>query len=638
MEWYNKGKSEVLAELKTDENLGLDDQEAARRLEKYGKNELEEQAEKSFAVKLAEQFKDFLIIILIIAAIISAAAGEVSDAAVIIAIVVVNAVLGIYQEGRAEKSVEALRKMSAPDAKILRNGRQVEVPSADVVPGDIVVLEAGDILPADIRLIESSNLKIEEASLTGESVPVDKDAKIVLEGPAGIGDRANMGFSSTVITYGRGKGAVVETGHKTEIGNIAVKIQTYGEEQTPLQIKLNQLGKILGTLTLVICGIVFVVGLLQGRGVLDMLLTSISLAVAAIPEGLPAIVTIVLAIGMNRMAAKNAIVKKLLAVETLGATSVICSDKTGTLTQNEMTVVKAYVDGKVLEIEGGGYEPVGAVKLDGKQIGIDALPDLKNFVCAGTLANDAHLDNSSGSCKMFGDPTEGSIVTFAEKLGAASEELNKTYPRVEELPFDSARKMMSTFHAGYIDGKIVSFTKGAPDIVIKRCSKIALDGVIVDFSGELKEQVLAANSQFAKQALRVLSAAYKAWDEVPSHVTSELVENDMIFLGLFGMIDPARPEVKESIKKCKNAGIRTVMITGDYKETAFAIAKELGMARSEEEAVMGAELDNLSDGEMREIVKNTKVYARVSPEHKVKIVTALKENGNITAMTGDGVN
>ena len=638
MEWYNKSKSEILTELNTDEKSGLSDHEVTLRLEKYGKNELEEQAKKSFAAKLADQFKDFLIIILIVAAVISAVVGEVSDAVVIIAIVIVNAILGIYQEGKAEKSVEALQKMSAPNAKIIRNGQQVEIPSSDVVPGDIVVLEAGDILPADIRLIESSNLKVEEASLTGESVPVEKDAKAVLEGSAGIGDRTNMGFSSTVITYGRGKGVVVATGHKTEIGNIATKIQTYDEEQTPLQIKLNQLGKVLGTLTLVICGLVFVVGLIQGREVLDMLLTSISLAVAAIPEGLPAIVTIVLAIGMNRMAARNAIVKKLLAVETLGATSVICSDKTGTLTQNEMTVVKAYVDDKVLDIEGGGYDPVGDVKLDGNKIGIDGLPDLNDLICAGTLANDAHIENSSGSYKMFGDPTEGSIVTFAGKLGLPSEELNKTYPRIEELPFDSARKMMSTFHTNYIDGKIISFTKGAPDIVINKCSKIALNGEMVDFTKELKEQALEANSKFAKQALRVLSAAYKVWDEVPSKISSDLVENDMVFLGLFGMIDPARPEVKDSIKECKNAGIQAVMITGDYKETAFAIAKELGMAESEDESMMGAELDNLSDEEMREVVKKTKVYARVSPEHKVKIVTALKENDNITAMTGDGVN
>jgi len=638
LEWYNKSKKEALSELSTDENLGLNEQEATQRIEKYGKNELEAQAKKSFAAKLAEQFKDFLIIILIVAAGISAAVGEVQDSVVILAIVVINAVLGIVQEGKAEKSVEALQKMSAPNAKVIRDGKQKEVPSANVVPGDIVVLEAGDIIPADVRLIESSNLKIEEASLTGESVPVDKDAKETIIGTAGIGDRHNMGFSSTIVTYGRGKGLVVETGTKTEIGHIATTIQSYEEELTPLQIKLNQLGKVLGTACIVICIVVFAVGLLQGRNLLDMFLTAVSLAVAAIPEGLPAIVTVVLSIGMNRMAGKNAIVKKLLAVETLGATTVICSDKTGTLTQNQMTVVKAYVDDKIVDIEGGGYEPVGAVKLDGKDINIDSLPNLKIFASAGTLANDALLDNSTGVWKIAGDPTEGAIVTFTGKLGKTRDELDAAYPRVEELPFDSARKMMSTFHKNYFDGKIVSFTKGAPDILIKRCTKIALNGEILDFTDELKARVLSVNSQFAKSALRVLSAAYKVWEAVPAENTSDVVENDMIFLGLVGMIDPARPEVKDAIKECKSAGINAVMITGDYKETAFAIAKQLGMAETEDQAMMGAELDGMSDEEVREVVKNTKVYARVSPDHKVRIVQALKDNGNIAAMTGDGVN
>ena len=638
MEWYNKSKDEVLTEFSTDEILGLSEQEVNERLEKYGKNELAAQAKKSFVAKVIAQFADFLIIILIVAAIVSAAVGEVSDSIVILAIVVINALLGIYQEGKAEKSVEALQKMSAPNAKVFREGRQIEVPAANVVPGDIVILETGDIIPADVRLIESSNLKIEEAALTGESVPVEKDSKEIIEGSAGIGDRHNMGFSSTIVSYGRGKGLVVGTGHDTEIGHIATTIQSYDEEQTPLQIKLNQLGKVLGTACIVICMIVFAVGLMQRRGVLEMLLTSISLAVAAIPEGLPAIVTIVLAIGMNRMAARNAIVKKLLAVETLGATTVICSDKTGTLTQNEMTVVKAYVDDEILDIEGGGYEPSGAVKLNGKEISIDSLPDLRIFTIAGALANDAHLDNSSGLWKIAGDPTEGAIVTFAGKLGKTSEELNREFPRIEELPFDSARKMMSTFHKDYIPEKIVSFTKGAPDVVIKRCSKIALNGEIIDFTEELKNRVLSVNSQFAKSALRVLSAAYKEWDELPEENTAEAIENDMVFLGLVGMIDPARPEVKDAIKECKDAGIEAVMITGDYKETAYAIAEQLGTVETEDQAMMGAELDNLSDEEIRQVVKKTKVYARVSPQHKVRIVTALKENGNIAAMTGDGVN
>lgn len=638
MEWYNKGKKEVLDELRTDLSYGLSNNEAAKRLEEYGRNELEEQAKKSFISKLIAQFADFLIIILLVSAGISAFVGEKEDAFVILAIVVINAILGIYQEGKAEKSVEALQRLSAPTAKIIREGTQATLPAAEIVLGDVVVLEAGDIIPADIRLLESSNMKVEEASLTGESVPVEKDAKAKIAGSVGIGDRHNMGFSSTIVTYGRGIGVVVGTGHNTEIGTIATKIQSYDDEETPLQVKLNQLGKVLGTLTILICIVVFLVGLIQGRQVLTMLLTSISLAVAAIPEGLPAIVTIVLSIGMNRMAEKNAIVKKLLAVETLGATSVICSDKTGTLTQNEMTVVKAFVDDKILTVEGGGYEPVGDVKLDGRKININSLPDLRILISIGALANDARLDKSTGIYKIAGDPTEGAIITLAGKLGQTAEQLNMIYPRVQELPFDSSRKMMTTFHSNYINGKIVSFTKGAPDIIINRCTKIALNGKTVDFTKELKDKVLSVNTKFARSALRVLSMAYKSWNNVPSHPDSDTVENDMIFVGLVGMIDPARPEVKESIKLCKDAGIDTVMITGDYKETAYAIAKDLGMVQSESQAMMGEELDGCSDEKLREIVKETKVYARVSPEHKVKIVTALKENGQITAMTGDGVN
>lgn len=638
MEWYNKGKKEVLDELGVDLSFGLSNIEAAKRLEEYGRNELQEQVKKGFVSKLIAQFTDFLIIILLVSAGISAFVGEKEDAFVILAIVVINAILGIYQEGKAEKSVEALQRLSAPTANILRDGNRITLPAAEIVPGDVVILEAGDIIPADIRLLESSNMKIEEASLTGESVPVGKDAKAKIVGFVGIGDRHNMGFSSTIVTYGRGSGVVVGTGHNTEIGTIATKIQSYDEEETPLQVKLNQLGKALGSIIILICIVVFLVGLIQGRPVLIMLLTSISLAVAAIPEGLPAIVTIVLSIGMNRMADKNAIVKKLLAVETLGATSVICSDKTGTLTQNEMTVVKAFVDDKILTIEGSGYDPVGDVKLEGRKININSLPDLRTLISIGALANDARLDKSTGSYKILGDPTEGAIVTFTGKFGQTTEQLNMIYPRVQELPFDSSRKMMTTFHSNYISGKIVSFTKGAPDIVINRCTKIALNGKTVDFTKELKDKVLSVNTKFARSALRVLSMAYKIWSNVPAHPDLDMVENDMIFVGLVGMIDPARPEVKESIKLCKAAGIETVMITGDYKETAYAIARDLDMVESESQAMMGEELDDCSNEELRKIVKKTKIYARVSPEHKVKIVTALKENGQITAMTGDGVN
>lgn len=638
MEWYKKSNNEVLENLLTDKNNGLTDSEVQARIEKYGKNELELKAKKSFLSKLAAQFKDFLVIILILASIISAIANEWQDSIVILAIVLVNAILGVYQEGKAEKSVEALQKMSAPHAKVIRNNKICEIPSAMVVPGDIVVLDAGDIIPADLKLLESSNLKVDESSLTGESVPVEKDYNIKLTENTVLGDRLNMCFNGTIVTYGRGKGVVVETGYNTEIGLIASKLQVTEDESTPLQIKLNQLGKVLGSLTIIICILVFLIGKLQSRDTLEMLLTSISLAVAAIPEGLPAIVTIVLAIGMNRMSEKNAIVKKLLAVETLGATSVICSDKTGTLTQNQMMVVKAYVDKNILEISGSGYDPIGDVKLNDNKIDITQSHNLNNLIAIGVLSNDAILDNSSGSYKIIGDPTEGAIITLGEKLGKTKNELSNLFPRINELPFDSSRKMMSTFHSNYIKDKIVSFTKGAPDIIIDKCSKIAINGEILDLTSKLKEEILSVNIKFAKSALRVLAMAYKEWDALPEKITSENTENNMIFVGLVGMMDPPRVEVKNAIAECKSAGIDTVMITGDYKETAFAIAKELNMATSEDEAIMGIELDNLSEEKLRETVKNVKVYARVSPEHKVKIVSALKSNGKITAMTGDGVN
>jgi len=639
MEWYQKGEEEVLSELNTDAQLGLDTNEVTARLEKFGHNELKEEAKKSFLSKLIAQFADFLILILIGAAIISVVVGEAKDAVVILAIVVINALLGLYQEGKAEKSLEALKKMAAPNAKVLRNGTTEIIPSNSLVPGDIVILETGDIIPADLRLIESSNLKIEEASLTGESVPVEKNSKIALPGEVSLGDRLNMAYMSTIINYGRGKGIVVGTGHDTEIGKIATLIQSYDEEQTPLQRKLNQLGKVLGTITLVVCGVVFAVGLLQGRDVLDMFMIAISLAVAAIPEGLPAIVTIVLSLGMNRMVERNAIVKKLLAVETLGSTSVICSDKTGTLTQNEMTVTKMYADDKILDVTGGGYEPTGDFIYEGEKVNKEEFGNLDTLLSIAILTNDAKLDKTEeGIYRILGDPTEGALVTVAGKAGMTSKEINTSYPRIEELPFDSTRKMMSTFHENYVPNKVVSFTKGAPDIIIKRCDYISLNNKIIPFTDELKKRVLEVNSLFARDALRVLAYAYREYDSLPEDIEPDNNEVNMIFVGLTGMIDPAREEAKDAIALCKKAGIQTVMITGDYKETAFAIAKQLGMAETEDQAMMGEELDKRSDEELREIVKNTKVYARVSPEHKVRIVQALKENGHITAMTGDGVN
>ena len=638
MEWYQQSPEEVAQSLDTSLTTGLSSGSAQSKLETFGPNELKEQEGKSFLQKLIAQFSDFLILILIAAALISVFVGEAKDAIVIMSIVIINALLGLYQEGKAEKALEALKKMASPTAKVLRDGNPQEISSSQLVPGDLVILETGDIIPADLRLVESSNLKVEEASLTGESVPVEKRAQETYSEEVSLGDRHNMAYMSTIITYGRGKGVVVETAEGTEIGKIAAMIQTFEEEPTPLQRKLNQLGKVLGMTTIAVCVAVFGIGLLQGREILEMFMVSISLAVAAIPEGLPAIVTIVLAIGMNKMVERNAIVKKLLAVETLGATSVICTDKTGTLTQNEMTVVKVLADNKLIEVEGTGYEPVGDFKLEGSTITTKEFSGLKLLLTIAALANDAKLDNSSGMYKIIGDPTEGALITLAGKAGIDSAELNHMYKRIEEIPFDSERKMMTTFHDMPNDEGVSSFTKGAPDIIIDRCKRIILDGKVSEFTPELKSEVLRVNSELSRAALRVLAFAFKEYPSLPTDPSPDENESDMIFVGLTCMIDPPRPEARDAIALCKKAGVNAIMITGDYKETAFAIAKDLGMAETEDQAMMGEKLDGLSDEELQEVVKNTKVFARVSPEHKVRIVSALRANGDIAAMTGDGVN
>lgn len=627
MEWYKVTEEDLLCRLKTNKDLGLSEEAVKESLETKGYNELKEEKTKSFLAKVLAQFNDFLVIILIVASIISFIAGETVDSIVILAIVVVNAFLGLYQEGKAEKSLEALKKMASPNAKVIRNGGTTIVPANTLVPGDIVILETGDIIPADLRLIQSSNLKVDEASLTGESLPVEKNIQ-VLEEDSSLGDRKNMGFMSTIVSYGRGKGIVVATGHDTEIGRIATMIQEIEDETTPLQKKLDELGKYLGIGCIIVCILVFAIGMFQGRNLLDMFMVSVSLAVAAIPEGLPAIVTIVLALGMNKMVKRNAIVKKLLAVETLGCTTVICSDKTGTLTQNEMTVVKAYTNEKIFNIE----------KLASDSSQAKNSVNLNTLIHIGALCNDAILEKDSGEYKVIGDPTEGSLITLADKNNLSPDQLNKIYPRVEELPFDSNRKMMTTIHENFPSSKYTALTKGAPDIIIDRCESIYIDGKILPFSDKLKKEVLKTNSEFSKDALRVLALTFKEYETLPDEITSEELEKAMVFVGLVGMIDPPREEAKEAIKHCQTAGIKPIMITGDYKETAFAIAKKLNIAKDEDEAIMGKELDNVTDAELKELVKYKTVYARVSPEHKVRIVDALKANGEITAMTGDGVN
>ncbi|HPL53018.1 MAG TPA: HAD-IC family P-type ATPase, partial [Bacillota bacterium] len=639
--WYNKGIQATAEELSVDLKRGLSREEAAVRIEKYGFNELKEKEKESIWVKVAGQLKDFLVITLIIASIVSGLVGEISDAIVIIAIVIVNAILGVVQEGKAEKAMEALKKMSAPNAKVLREGHIEIMPARNIAPGDVVFIEAGDSVPADLRLFESANLKVEEASLTGESVPSEKDAQKAFNDEVPLGDRVNMAYMSTIVTYGRGKGIVTNTGINTEIGRIAEALQTFEDEATPLQMKLNELGKWLGIACLVICAVVFAIGFLRGGDILEMFLVAVSLAVAAIPEGLPAVVTIVLALGMKRMVKRNAIVRRLLAVETLGCVTVICSDKTGTLTQNEMTVTKAYADGTIYDISGQGYNPAGEYTVGEKRIDPEKESELKLLLVSGVLCNDSALEQKDANDNLWGivgDPTEGALVTAGAKAGYEKVKMNEYFPRIEEIPFDSERKMMTTFHQGFTGNKITAFTKGAPDIVLRKCTKMQMNGSVVEMTDALKQQIADINSEFAGKALRVLAFTYREFDTIPQVINSESIETDLIFIGLMGMIDPARVEAFEAIKTCKAAGIKPVMITGDYKDTAVAIAKDLDLMTEDSGVLTGGELDRISDEELFDRVEDISVYARVSPDHKVRIVETLRKRGHIAAMTGDGVN
>ena len=640
--WHEQSIEEVSANLGTDANNGLSSGEISARLEKYGPNELKQEKGKNVFQMLLEQLKDYMVIILLAASLVSLLVNEVVDSLVIISIVLINAVLGVVQEYRASKALEALKKMSAPNAKVIRDGRELSVPASELVPGDLVLLETGDYIPADIRLVTSVNLKVEEAALTGESVPVEKDANVRLEGNVGLGDQINCGFMSTLVTYGRGSGIVTATGMDTVIGNIAKMIQEDTEDETPLQRKLAQLGKILGTACLVICAVVLGLGLLRGEDPLAMFMTAVSLAVAAIPEGLPAVVTIVLALGMQRMVRHNAIMKKLHAVETLGSTTVICSDKTGTLTQNQMTIVKMYTLSQEIDVSGEGYNPAGTLTIDGKEADLSRQPAVQRLMEIQVLCNDARLEhiteNGSDEWRIIGDPTEGAMIVAAAKAGIDRDEINKAQPRLQEIPFDSQRKLMTTFHKT-ADGRLAAFTKGAPDILIERCTHIMhSDGTIAAITEEDIRTVMDENRALAGQAFRVLAMAFKNIDEIPKHPDPDKDEQGLVFCGLVGMIDPPRPEALEAIKLCKSAGIRTVMITGDYRETAAAIAKQLGIISSDDEVLTGAQLNEMSDKELDEAVEKVSVFARVSPEHKVRIVQSLKNKGHIAAMTGDGVN
>ena len=619
--WFNFTIEETVKDLGTDLEKGLSSEEVIQRREKYGSNELKAKKKKSLFVKFLEQFKDFMIIVLIVAAVISGIVGVqegegITDTIIILIVVVVNAIIGVAQENKAEKSLEALQKMSSHVAKVIRNGKLEVVQSAELVPGDIVVLDTGDFIPADLRIVEAINLKSQEAAMTGESVPVEKSSDTIEGEEVSLGDRKNILFSSSLVTYGRGKGIVVETGMNTEVGKIASMINETEDEATPLQIKLNNLGKTLGIVALAICVLIFIVGTLYGKEPIHMFMTAVSLAVAAIPEGLAAVSTIVLAIGVQRMVKRNAIVKKLPAVETLGSASVICSDKTGTLTQNKMTVLKFFVNGKLSDLE-----ELKDLDNEGKKV-----------LEACMLCNDTKIAEDG---TLTGDPTETALVDMGFKL-KCTEEIYNEMPRVKEIPFDSDRKLMTTVNK--VGDKYIVYTKGGLDELLNRCISYSLNGEIKTDLENYKKVVVEENKKLAENALRVLAMAYKELDHIPTDVEMENLESDLIFTGMVAMIDPPRIEVKDAVAKCVSAGIKTVMITGDHKITASSIAKELGILQEGDEAITGAELEKMSDEELTNRVRNISVYARVSPEHKVRIVKAWQANGEVVAMTGDGVN
>ena len=623
--FYQQTIESVEKHFSTDIQRGLSAQEVRTRLERDGYNEFQKTKHSSLLVKFLNQFKSFMIIVLLIAAAVSGVVGYMeghgfSDVIIILAIVVLNAIIGVVQEAKAEKSLDALEKLSAPQCTVIRDGQTKDIESRELVVGDIVLLETGDSVPADLRLVEAVNLKIEEAALTGESVPSEKETKSV-EGEAQPGDQTNMAFSSTSVTYGRGKGIVTAIGMGTEVGKIASMIQSVKETKTPMQAKLDKLGQILAFAALAICALIFLVGILYGRNWLDMFMTAVSLAVAAIPEGLPAVSTIVLALGVQRLVKKNAIVRKLPSVETLGSTQVICSDKTGTLTQNRMTVVQLYVDGTTTEVS---------------SISGDLREEMERLVKISLLANDATLNDSENEWTTMGDPTETAMLDLGMKFGLNKNEIDENRPRVWEIPFDSERKMMSTAHQREKD--ILVAVKGGLDEILAVCDRIYFEGDIRPLTDTDRKQIADANLHMAENALRVLAVAMNMLDELPKDPHTGTLEKGLIFVGMLGMIDPPREEAKVAVEKCRTAGIKPVMITGDHKITATAIATQLGIMAAGEKALTGAELAKMSDEELKSQIDTVSVYARVAPEHKVRIVQAFQDQGKVVAMTGDGVN
>ncbi len=623
MKWYTKHYSEAIKYFEVDAKQGLTWEQAESRQKAFGANRLEGKKKPHILVRYLMQFNDFMIIILIAAAAVSLllsfthGKADFIDAGIILGIVMLNALLGLVQESKAEKSIEALKKMSAPSAKVMRSGILESVNTEEIVPGDILLLEAGDFVPADCRIVSSMNLKAEEAALTGESVPVDKDASYIASESATLGDRRNMLFSGSSISYGRGTAIVTSIGMGTEVGKIADMLMNDEAPETPLQKKLTQTGKMLGIGAIIICVCIFLLGIVRQQGVFEMFMTSVSLAVAAIPEGLPAIVTIMLAIGVQRMAKRNAVIRKLPAVETLGSATVICSDKTGTLTQNKMTVVET------VNVKG---------LLEGKNA------DRELILKYSALCNDVNLEGENKEIKLTGDPTEKALVIAALTSGIDKNNAEQKAPRIDEIPFDSARKLMTTIHHSKESGGYISITKGAPDVLIKKCSHYIEGGNTYMLTESRKNELMRMNDEMAGKALRVLAIAVKSYTKLPYKITEDTVENDLSFVGLVGMIDPPREEAAEAVKTCVKAGIKPVMITGDHVVTAKVVASKLGILRGGEGALTGTELNDMTQDELVSCINKYSVFARVSPEHKVRIVKAFQKRGEVVAMTGDGVN
>ncbi|WAA13661.1 calcium-translocating P-type ATPase, SERCA-type [Fervidibacillus halotolerans] len=636
MKYFAMHPEQIVQSLQTDMEKGLDEKEAKRRLKQFGYNELQEREKPSHVLLFFSQFKDFMVIVLLIATLISGLLGEWIDGIAIIAIVFINGILGFFQEYKAEKSLDALKSYTAPVVSVLRNSNWMKIPAKEIVPGDIMKFSAGDRIGADVRLIEANSLEIEESALTGESLPSSKDVNPVYDSNAGLGDLSNMAFMGSLVTRGSGKGIVVGTGMKTAVGKIADLLQTTPMVMTPLQRRLEQLGKILITAALLLTFVVVFAGIIQGRDMYTMFLSGVSLAVAAIPEGLPAIVTIALSLGVQRMIKKNAIVKKLPAVETLGCATVICSDKTGTMTQNKMTVTKLYTNEKMFTVTGEGYNPIGSFFFNNRKI--DPINDehIKKMLQIGMLCNHAQIVRKKGKFILDGDPTEGALIVAAMKAGLSKERLLKDYRVIQEFPFDSRRKMMTMIIENDRKERW-AITKGAPDVLMKLSTTVLLNGRRERMTSRTEKKLKLEVEKMAEEALRTIAIAYKRINGYGPFDQSA-VEKDLIFLGFYGMIDPPRKEVKEAIEKCKRAGIKTVMITGDHMTTARAIGTQLGIYGKQSQTIDGGQLEKMTVEELEEVVERVSIFARVSPEHKLKIVQALQNKGHIVAMTGDGVN